>query len=150
MACSRGDRWVGRNRSRPQPGHGGLLGEAGSGRAAMTKRSDVVNPACSYRCTGHNPGCGVWTLESLTGREREVLLLLGTSLGNRELARELGIAERTVARPGPEPTTRAATDPASGPGARDRGPCPCPCPCPCPGRRGTGRTMIGEAGRRRP
>ncbi|UXY25133.1 LuxR C-terminal-related transcriptional regulator [Streptomyces sp. HUAS TT20] len=35
-------------------------------------------------------------LESLTEREREVLLLLGTGLGNRELARELGIAERTV------------------------------------------------------
>ncbi|WP_112467642.1 helix-turn-helix domain-containing protein [Streptomyces triticisoli] len=62
----------------------------------MTKRSDVVDLACPYRRTGHNPECGVWRLESLTGREREVLLLLGTGLGNRELARELGIAERTV------------------------------------------------------
>jgi DNA-binding NarL/FixJ family response regulator len=35
-------------------------------------------------------------LEHLTDREKEVLLLLGTGLGNRELARELGIAERTV------------------------------------------------------
>ncbi|UXY32797.1 LuxR C-terminal-related transcriptional regulator [Streptomyces sp. HUAS TT20] len=38
----------------------------------------------------------MWRLNRLTEREREVLLLLGTGQGNRELARELGIAERTV------------------------------------------------------
>ncbi|MEU8933229.1 helix-turn-helix transcriptional regulator [Streptomyces sp. NPDC048409] len=32
----------------------------------------------------------------LTEREKEVLLHLGTGAGNRELAGELGIAERTV------------------------------------------------------
>ncbi|MFF9363186.1 LuxR C-terminal-related transcriptional regulator [Streptomyces griseoluteus] len=32
----------------------------------------------------------------LTGREREVLLMLGSGLRNREPAREPGIAERTV------------------------------------------------------
>ncbi|MES4889917.1 helix-turn-helix transcriptional regulator [Streptomyces sp. NPDC096012] len=62
----------------------------------MTAPSDTANRLCSYRRTGHNPVTGVWRLESLTGREREVLLLLGTGLGNRDLARELGIAERTV------------------------------------------------------
>ncbi|MCX5172183.1 helix-turn-helix domain-containing protein [Streptomyces antibioticus] len=35
-------------------------------------------------------------LDQLTRREREVLLLLADGLGNRQLARELGIAERTV------------------------------------------------------
>ncbi|MEU3861469.1 LuxR C-terminal-related transcriptional regulator [Streptomyces sp. NPDC028722] len=62
----------------------------------MTTRSVAVNPKCSYRRTGHDPEPAVLRLTRLTGREREVLLLLGTGLGNRELARELGIAERTV------------------------------------------------------
>ncbi|MEU6018353.1 helix-turn-helix transcriptional regulator [Streptomyces sp. NPDC047515] len=62
----------------------------------MTTRSDAADTACSYRRTGHDPETGVWQLKTLTGREREVLLLLGTGLGNRELSRELGIAERTV------------------------------------------------------
>ncbi|MEU7569402.1 LuxR C-terminal-related transcriptional regulator [Streptomyces fradiae] len=39
---------------------------------------------------------GTDRLGELTCREREVLLLLGTGLGNRRLASELGIAERTV------------------------------------------------------
>ena len=39
---------------------------------------------------------GLWKLKRLTNREKEVLLLVGTGVGNRELARELGIAERTV------------------------------------------------------
>ncbi|MCF3135568.1 response regulator transcription factor [Streptomyces olivochromogenes] len=62
----------------------------------MTRRINTEGPACSYRRTGHNPALGARRLESLTEREREVFLLLGTGLGNRELARELGIAERTV------------------------------------------------------
>ncbi|MEV6833644.1 helix-turn-helix transcriptional regulator [Streptomyces sp. NPDC051133] len=62
----------------------------------MTERSDVADATCSYRRTGHNPEPGVWRLGALTDREREVLLLLGTGAGNRELSRELGIAERTV------------------------------------------------------
>lgn len=62
----------------------------------MTGRFNTEGLACSYRRTGHNPALGARRLESLTGREREVLLMLGTGLGNRELARELGIAERTV------------------------------------------------------
>ncbi|RDG34509.1 helix-turn-helix domain-containing protein [Streptomyces corynorhini] len=48
-------------------------------------------------------GCGVLQsadespdLESLTDREREVLLALGTGGTNRLVARRLGIAERTV------------------------------------------------------
>ncbi|KUH39233.1 MULTISPECIES: helix-turn-helix domain-containing protein [Streptomyces] len=62
----------------------------------MTKRSDTGNTACAYRRAGTDPVHGIWGLKRLTEREREVLLLLGTGLGNRELARELGIAERTV------------------------------------------------------
>ncbi|MEU1051710.1 helix-turn-helix transcriptional regulator [Streptomyces sp. NPDC005876] len=62
----------------------------------MTERSKAVGTACPHLRMGHDPRLGVWWLESLTDREREVLLLLGTGLGNRELARELGIAERTV------------------------------------------------------
>ncbi|MFJ3310131.1 helix-turn-helix transcriptional regulator [Streptomyces sp. NPDC086549] len=62
----------------------------------MTGRFNTEGPVCSYRRTGHNPELGARRLESLTGREREVLLMLGTGLGNRELAQELGIAERTV------------------------------------------------------
>ncbi|MGW6296363.1 LuxR C-terminal-related transcriptional regulator [Streptomyces sp. NPDC055058] len=62
----------------------------------MTKRSGMESTACPHRSPGHDPGFGVRRLEALTEREKEVLLLLGTGVGNRELARELGIAERTV------------------------------------------------------
>ncbi|MGW0737961.1 LuxR C-terminal-related transcriptional regulator [Streptomyces sp. NPDC002851] len=82
----------------------------------MTKRSDVGDATCPHLRTGHDPRLGVWWLGDLTGREKEVLLLLGTGLGNRELARELGIAERTVkahianivAKLGQETRTQAA------------------------------------------
>ena len=59
----------------------------------MASKSDT---ACAYWRTGSNPERGTWRLDALTVRERQVLLLLGTGVGNRELARELGIAERTV------------------------------------------------------
>ncbi|WP_079148926.1 helix-turn-helix domain-containing protein [Streptomyces agglomeratus] len=62
----------------------------------MSKRSDAANSACAYRRAGITPASGIGRLKELTGREKEVLLLLGTGLGNRQLARELGIAERTV------------------------------------------------------
>ncbi|MER7107934.1 helix-turn-helix transcriptional regulator [Streptomyces sp. NPDC000229] len=62
----------------------------------MTERSDTADTSCAYRRTGADPVRGIGRLKRLTGREREVLLLLGTGLGNRALARELGIAERTV------------------------------------------------------
>lgn len=62
----------------------------------MTERSDAGNTACAYRRTGSEPVQGLWKLKTLTDREREVLLLVGTGVGNRELARKLGIAERTV------------------------------------------------------
>lgn len=57
----------------------------------MTNRS-----TCAYRRTGADPVRGIFGLDRLTEREKEVLLLLGTGLGNRQLARELCIAERTV------------------------------------------------------
>ncbi|MFP3988437.1 helix-turn-helix transcriptional regulator [Streptomyces sp. E11-3] len=82
----------------------------------MTKRSDAVEATCPRQRLGSDPRFGAWRLESLTEREKEVLLLLGTGLGNRELARELGIAERTVkahiasivAKTGQETRTQAA------------------------------------------
>ncbi|MEU1851779.1 LuxR C-terminal-related transcriptional regulator [Streptomyces sp. NPDC019990] len=64
-----------------------------------------------YRCdnTPHEPGdphcpCRLAfqpadnepAVNELTDRERQVLLLLGSGLPNRNLARQLGIAERTV------------------------------------------------------
>ncbi|MBB1254738.1 helix-turn-helix transcriptional regulator [Streptomyces sp. OF3] len=51
---------------------------------------------CPYRHLGIDPVGGPVELERLTRRERQVLLLLGTGMNNRELAAELGIAERTV------------------------------------------------------
>ncbi|MDT0465805.1 response regulator transcription factor [Streptomyces gibsoniae] len=57
----------------------------------MTNRS-----ACAYWRTRANPLRGMSKVNRLTAREKEVLLLLGTGLGNRQLARELHIAERTV------------------------------------------------------
>ncbi|RDG39346.1 helix-turn-helix domain-containing protein [Streptomyces corynorhini] len=62
----------------------------------MSERSDVTDTACAYRRTGIVPVGEAGGLKALTDREREVLLLLGTGLGNRRLASELGIAERTV------------------------------------------------------
>ncbi|MFF5337683.1 LuxR C-terminal-related transcriptional regulator [Streptomyces sp. NPDC013181] len=62
----------------------------------MTNWIGTTRTTCPYRRTGHNPEPGIQRLESLTDREKEVLLLLGTGVGNRELSRELGIAERTV------------------------------------------------------
>ncbi|WP_328538571.1 helix-turn-helix transcriptional regulator [Streptomyces sp. NBC_00344] len=56
----------------------------------------MKTPTCAYRRTGNDPIQGIDSVHRLTGREREVLLLLGTGLGNRQLARELRIAERTV------------------------------------------------------
>ncbi|MEU8568770.1 LuxR C-terminal-related transcriptional regulator [Streptomyces pathocidini] len=51
---------------------------------------------CRYRHPGRDPIADTVEIGRLTHREREVLLLLGTGMNNRELARELGIAERTV------------------------------------------------------
>ncbi|QLJ02933.1 response regulator transcription factor [Streptomyces sp. NEAU-sy36] len=62
----------------------------------MTNWGGTTGTTCPYQRTGHSPEPGIQRLEALTDREREVLLLLGTGVGNRELSRELGIAERTV------------------------------------------------------
>lgn len=45
---------------------------------------------------GHGPASAAWLLESLTEREGEGLLLLGAGLRNKQLAQELGTADRTV------------------------------------------------------
>ncbi|MFJ5850806.1 MULTISPECIES: helix-turn-helix domain-containing protein [unclassified Streptomyces] len=62
----------------------------------MTERSDGGGDTCAYRRMGAYPVRGAWKLKKLTVREREVLLLVGTGAGNRDLAKELGISERTV------------------------------------------------------
>lgn len=62
----------------------------------MSKRSDAGGTTCAYRRVGSYPVQNPERLKRLTDREKEVLLLVGTGVGNRELASELGIAERTV------------------------------------------------------
>lgn len=56
----------------------------------------MVTSACAYRRIAVDPVQGRARVHDLTDREKEVFLLLGTGLGNRQLARELRIAERTV------------------------------------------------------
>ncbi|MBO7936891.1 LuxR C-terminal-related transcriptional regulator [Streptomyces antibioticus] len=51
---------------------------------------------CAYRRLGAEPVHGSVRVDHLTDREKEVFLLLGTGLGNRRLANELRISERTV------------------------------------------------------
>ncbi|MEV8259622.1 helix-turn-helix transcriptional regulator [Streptomyces huasconensis] len=55
-----------------------------------------MSGSCPYRVPGRDPIAETVELGRLTRRERQVLLLLGTGMNNRELARELRIAERTV------------------------------------------------------
>src|SRR5947207_12220623 len=62
----------------------------------MTERSSAGGIMCAYTRTGAHPVGGLRKLTRLTDREREVLLLVGTGVGNRELSKQLGIAERTV------------------------------------------------------
>lgn len=57
------------------------------------KKTDL---RCPYEHTFHGPFEGPWDIDQLTRREKQVLLLLGAGLTNRELGRRLGIAERTV------------------------------------------------------
>ncbi|MFE0105451.1 response regulator transcription factor [Streptomyces sp. NPDC059009] len=51
---------------------------------------------CPYRTPGSDPIAETVHLDRLTDRERQVLLLLGTGMSNRQLSRALGISERTV------------------------------------------------------
>ena len=63
----------------------------------MTKRdqkTDIL--ACPYELSDSGPFQGPWNLDDLTGREKQVLLYLGSGLTNREIAKHLAIAERTV------------------------------------------------------
>ncbi|MGW1656194.1 LuxR C-terminal-related transcriptional regulator [Streptomyces atratus] len=62
----------------------------------MTERSIAGGHACTYGRMGVHPVRGLWKLKRLTDRKREMFLLVGTGAGNRHLARELGITERTV------------------------------------------------------
>lgn len=57
-------------------------------RAAHAGRR-VLDPELSRRLAAGKPG-------QLTARERDVLALVAQGLGNREVARELGLAEETV------------------------------------------------------
>jgi DNA-binding NarL/FixJ family response regulator len=66
------------------------------GEESVAERSDASNTACSHVRTGVDPARGMWRLNQLTNREKEVFLLLGTGVGIQELAKELGIADRTV------------------------------------------------------
>ena len=59
-----------------------------------TNREDIA--LCPYGGPGTGPFDAPWDIGRLTDRERQVLLLLGGGLSNRELSLKLGIAERTV------------------------------------------------------
>jgi DNA-binding NarL/FixJ family response regulator len=56
----------------------------------------MATSTCAYRRVDVDPVQGIARVDHLTDREKEVFLLLGTGLGNRQLANELRIAERTV------------------------------------------------------
>lgn len=57
-------------------------------------REDIA--LCPYGSPRTGPFDAPWDIGRLTDRERQVLLLLGGGLSNRELSLKLGIAERTV------------------------------------------------------
>ncbi|MEV0319152.1 helix-turn-helix transcriptional regulator [Streptomyces sp. NPDC050658] len=59
-------------------------------------RSRKTSSRCPYRAPRKDPIAETVDLGALTVRERQVLLFLGTGMNNRELAKSLGIAERTV------------------------------------------------------
>lgn len=56
----------------------------------------MIRSTCAYRRVGADPIQATSVVDQLTDREKEVFLLLGTGLGNRRLATELHISERTV------------------------------------------------------
>lgn len=56
----------------------------------------VLGPAAEWPTASSAAGDDDAPVESLTAREREVLVLLADGLGNRDLAHALGISEHTV------------------------------------------------------
>jgi DNA-binding NarL/FixJ family response regulator len=56
----------------------------------------MTTSTCVHQRVSADPVQAIARVDHLTDREKEVFLLLGTGLGNRQLAKELRIAERTV------------------------------------------------------
>jgi RNA polymerase sigma factor (sigma-70 family) len=66
-----------------------------SGIRAVARGESPINPRAARELLGARRTTGVASAE-LTPREREVLVLVRQGLANKQIARRLGISERTV------------------------------------------------------
>ena len=70
--------------------------ESSPDNKAKKKGNSRVSLDSTVDPTGHNPQCPRWRMAQLSGREREVALLIREALSNKEIARRLHISGGTV------------------------------------------------------